>query len=122
MGGKNWYGCAISHDSGSESVSFLHYKMKADIAEEAVLAGLICKSGEWIPETWYPSTELRIFGTPTNSLIRSKPASEDRSPPSKFIFICLLLSKAKVFTILIKGSLGLFFKIRHLNPKLFTEQ
>ena len=40
-----------------------------------------------------------------------------RSPviPSKFILICLLLSKAKVFTILIKGSFGLFFKIRHLN-------
>lgn len=26
----------------------------------------------------------------TNSLIRSKPASEDKSPPSKFILICLL--------------------------------
>ena len=39
-----------------------------------------------------------------NSLIRSKPASDERSPPSKFILICLLLSKAKVFTILIKGS------------------
>ena len=48
-------------------------------------------------------------------MIRSKPVSEDRSPPSKFILICLLLSKAKVFTILIKGSFGLFFKIRHLN-------
>ena len=33
----------------------------------------------------------------------------------KFILICLLLSKAKVFTILIKGPFGLFFKIRHLN-------
>ena len=39
----------------------------------------------------------------TNSLIRSKPASEDKSPPSKFILICLLLSSDKVFTILIKG-------------------
>ena len=39
----------------------------------------------------------------TNSLIRSKPALEDKSPPSKFILICLLLSSDKVFTILIKG-------------------
>lgn len=34
----------------------------------------------------------------------SKPASEDKSPPSKFILICLLLSNDKVFTILINGS------------------
>ena len=32
---------------------------------------------------------------------------------SGLILICLLLSK--VFTILIKGSFGLLFKIRHLN-------
>ena len=36
-----------------------------------------------------------------NSLIRSKPASDERSSPSKFILICLLLSKANVFTIFI---------------------
>lgn len=48
------------------AVNLFHfcYKMNADIAAEAVLADLICESGEWIPETWYPSTELRIFGTP----------------------------------------------------------
>lgn len=48
------------------SVNLFHfcYRMNADIAAEAVLADLICESGEWIPGTWYPSTELRIFGTP----------------------------------------------------------
>ena len=46
----------------------------------------------------------------TNSLIRSKPASEDKSPPSKFILICLLLSSDKVFTILIKGSFVVIVK------------
>ena len=36
--------------------------------------------------------------------------SNDKSPPSKFILICLLLAKAKVFTILIKGSfVGIYF-------------
>ena len=40
----------------------------------------------------------------TNSFIRSKPASEDKSPPSKLILIFLLLSSGKVFTVLIKGS------------------
>ena len=40
----------------------------------------------------------------TNSFIRSKPASEDKSPPSKLILIFLLLSSDEVFTILIKGS------------------
>ena len=45
-----------------------------------------------------------------NSLMRSNPASEDKSPPSKFILICLLLSSDKVFTILIKGSfVGIYF-------------
>lgn len=48
------------------SVNLFHfcYRMNADIAAEAMLADLICESGEWIPGTWYPSTELRIFGTP----------------------------------------------------------
>ena len=51
-----------------------------------------------------------------NSLMRSKPASEDKSPPSKFILICLLLSKAKVFTILIKGSFVCIINgFEHLN-------
>lgn len=40
------------------------YKMNADIASEAVLARLIWESGEWVPKSWYPSTELRIFATP----------------------------------------------------------
>lgn len=40
------------------------YKMNADIASEAVLARLIWDSGELIPKSWYPSTELRIFQTP----------------------------------------------------------
>ena len=40
----------------------------------------------------------------TNSFIRSKPASEDKSPPSKLILIFILLSSDKVFTILIEGS------------------
>ena len=50
-------------------------------------------------------SEIRTYlNSGTNSLMRSKPASEDKSPPSKFILICLLLSNDKVFTILIKGS------------------
>ena len=56
--------------------------------------------------------DLRSQKTPRGILSVN---SNDKSPPSKFIFICLLLSKAKMFTILIKGSFGLFFKIRHLN-------
>ena len=39
-----------------------------------------------------------------NSFIKRSPASEDKSPPLKFILICLLLWSEKVFTILIKGS------------------
>lgn len=47
-------------------VNLFHYcyKMNADIASEAVFAQLIWESGEWIPSSWYPSTELRILGTP----------------------------------------------------------
>lgn len=40
------------------------YKMNADIASEALLAQVIWESGEWIPQSWYPSTELRICQTP----------------------------------------------------------
>lgn len=40
------------------------YKMNADIASEAVLASYIWESGEWLPKSWYPSTELRFFQTP----------------------------------------------------------
>lgn len=48
------------------STNLFHYcyKMNADIASEAVLARLIWESGEWIPKSWYPSTELRIWQTP----------------------------------------------------------
>lgn len=35
-----------------------------DIASEAVLASLIWESKEWIPASWYASTEVRILGTP----------------------------------------------------------
>ena len=42
--------------------------------------------------------------------IERRPASEERSPPLKFILIFLLLSSVKVFTILIKSSfVGIFF-------------
>ena len=35
-------------------------------------------------------SEIRTYlNSGTNSLMRSKPASEDKSPPSKFILICL---------------------------------
>ena len=37
-----------------------------------------------------------------NSFIRRSPASEDKSPPSKFILICLLLFSVKVFKISIE--------------------
>lgn len=40
------------------------YKMNSDIAAEALLARLIWESKEWVPESWYASTELRLFGTP----------------------------------------------------------
>lgn len=40
------------------------YKMNSDIASEAILARLIWQRKEWVPETWFPSTELRILGTP----------------------------------------------------------
>lgn len=44
--------------------NLFRYSMNADIASEAVLAQLIWNSGEWIPKSWYPSTELRIWTTP----------------------------------------------------------
>ena len=45
------------------------YKMNADIASESVLARLIWESGELIPKSWYPSTELRIWQTPNLAVI-----------------------------------------------------
>ena len=61
-----------------------------------------------------------------NSFIRRRPASEDKSPPLKFILICLLHSRLKVFKILVKDSFRWYFLISHLNfttesnPFLFT--
>lgn len=40
------------------------YEIDADIASEAVLARLIWESGEWIPRSWYPGSELRFWQTP----------------------------------------------------------
>lgn len=40
-----------------------NYRMNADIASEALLGQLIWDSGQWIPDSWYPSTEVRIIGT-----------------------------------------------------------
>lgn len=41
-----------------------NYKMNADIASEVVLAELIWKSGQIVPESWYVSSEARIISTP----------------------------------------------------------
>lgn len=40
-----------------------NFRMNADIASEALLGQLIWDSGQWIPESWYSSTEVRIIGT-----------------------------------------------------------
>ncbi len=40
-----------------------NYRMNADIASEALLGQVIWESGQWIPASWYPSTEVRIIGT-----------------------------------------------------------
>lgn len=40
-----------------------NYRMNSDIASEAILGRLIWESGQWIPDTWYASTEVRIIGT-----------------------------------------------------------
>lgn len=45
------------------------YKMNADIASESVLTRLIWESGELIPKSWYPSTELRICQTPNLAVL-----------------------------------------------------
>ena len=54
----------------------------------------------------------------TNSLIRSKPASKDKSPPSKLILIWLLLLSYKVFKIFIKSS---FVFIKTLNTLILPQ-
>lgn len=40
-----------------------NYRMNADIASETLLGQVIWDSGQWIPESWYPSTEVRVIGT-----------------------------------------------------------
>lgn len=54
----------------------------------------------------------------TNSLIRSNPASKDKSHPSKLILIWLLLLSDKVFKILIKSS---FVFIKTLNTLILPQ-
>lgn len=46
------------------NVHYFCYKMNADIAAESILAKVVWDSGEWIPKSWYPSTEMRILATP----------------------------------------------------------
>lgn len=41
-----------------------NYVMNSDIGAEAMLAELIAKSGQNIPDSWYPSTETRFITTP----------------------------------------------------------
>ena len=41
-----------------------NYSMNADIASDAVLARLIWESKEWIPDSWYVSTETKVFSMP----------------------------------------------------------
>lgn len=41
-----------------------YYGINADIASEGILAKLIWDTKEWIPASWYVSTETRIFNVP----------------------------------------------------------
>ena len=51
-----------------------------------------------------------------NSLIRSRPPSEERSPPLKLILIFLLLSSEMVFRIVIEDLFSWFdYGLGHLN-------
>lgn len=40
-----------------------NYRMNADIASEALLGQAIWNSKQWVPDMWYPSTEVRLIGT-----------------------------------------------------------
>lgn len=40
------------------------YKMNSDIGSEAALARLIWESGEFMPKSWFPGSELRLWQTP----------------------------------------------------------
>lgn len=54
-----WYGMTVW-------ANLLHYNyiMNSDLAFEAILGRLIFEKKEWIPTTWYASTELRLICTP----------------------------------------------------------
>ena len=39
-----------------------NYRMNADIASEALLGQAMWDSKQWVPDMWYPSTEVRIIG------------------------------------------------------------
>lgn len=41
-----------------------NYHMNADIASETILGEVIWKSRQLIPDTWYPSTEVRVISAP----------------------------------------------------------
>ena len=59
----------------------------------------------YTPEFKQQIVDLYNAGGPifvTNSFIKRRPVSEDKSPPSKFILICLLLLNEKVFKISIE--------------------
>ncbi len=45
------------------NIFHFNYRMNADIASEALLGRLIWESGQIVPDSWYPSTEIRILGT-----------------------------------------------------------
>lgn len=40
-----------------------NYRMNADIASEALLGQVIWNSKQWVPDMWYPSTEVTLIGT-----------------------------------------------------------
>ena len=46
-----------------------NYHMNADIASETILGEVIWKSRQIIPDTWYPSTEVRVISIPNLSAI-----------------------------------------------------
>lgn len=45
------------------NIYHINYNMNADIAAEGLLARLISDTGEWIPKSWYRSSEARIIAT-----------------------------------------------------------
>ena len=49
-----------------------NYRMNADIASEALLGQAIWNSKQWVPDMWYPSTEVRLIGTANLSALDRK--------------------------------------------------